>query len=257
MKPTKEDVSRQFGKNARSYALSAGHAKGSDLQIVLQMLKPNPGMTVLDVATGAGHTAALIAPELGHVTAVDLAPEMIAETLKLFASRQIANATAVVMDVEALAFADEIFDAVTCRIAPHHFLDIEKAIREIARVTKRGGCFVLEDSYSPQAKRLDDFINGVERLRDPTHIRSYTKIEWRRMLRQAGLKVIRVRNYRKSHNIAEWMDHAGLDDEGKKQVLATFANAPDWARKRYEIVCEDGIPVSYTDDKLILRALKD
>lgn len=137
MTTTKDDVKRQFGANAQKYAVSKTHAEGSDLQIVFSFLNPQPHMRVLDVATGAGHTTALIAPAVAHVTASDLAPEMIAETAKLFASKGLTNADAVVSDVEALAFADASFDAVTCRIAPHHFMDIEKALSEIARFHAR------------------------------------------------------------------------------------------------------------------------
>lgn len=253
---TKEEVSRQFGKNARQYALSPGHARGADLKIVFDLLKPEPFMRVLDVATGAGHTAAMVAPYVKHVTAVDLAQGMIDETEKLFAERGIANADARVMDVEALQFPDASFDAVTCRIAPHHFIDIGKAVSEISRVLKQGGIFVLEDSCAPGAKRLDRFINDLERIRDHTHVRSYTKAQWKAMLYQCGLFVTVTRNYRKTHDVTEWMDHVSLDEDGRKLTLAAFAAAPDWARKHFKIVFEGDRAVSYTDDKVILKAVK-
>ncbi len=256
MKPTKQDVSRQFGKNAHNYATSAGHARGSDLAMVVDQLKAEESMTVLDVATGAGHTACAVAPLVKHVVAVDLASEMVAETKGLASAKALDNVDALVMDVEALAFADESFDAVTCRIAPHHFLDIEKAVSEIARVIKQGGVFVLEDSISPASSRLDRFINEVETLRDPTHVRSYTKAQWKDMLESAGFRVEMTRKYRKTHNIAQWMDMAGLDAEGKQKVLAYFRGASTKAVRHYQVTFEGDLPVSYTDDKIILRAVK-
>lgn len=256
MTTTKDDVRRQFGDNAAKYAASKTHALGSDLQIVLSYLDPHPTMRVLDVATGAGHTAATIAPAVAHVTASDLSPEMIEQTIKLFAEKGLTNADAVVADVEALDFSDSYFDAVTCRIAPHHFLDIEKAIAEIARVLKPGGLFILEDSVSPPSKRLDRFVNSLEKLRDRTHIRAYTKREWRRMLIGAGFRVARAEIYRKTHNIDDWMSNAGCSEELKKEVRAMFLQAPPVAKEHYAIEIADGKPVSYTDDKLILKAIK-
>lgn len=256
MTTTKDDVKRQFGANAHRYAASQTHAHGSDLQIVFSFLNPQPHMRVLDVATGAGHTAASIAPAVAHVTACDLSPEMIAETAKLFASKGLNNADAVVTDVEALAFSDASFDAVTCRIAPHHFLDIKKALAEIARVLKPAGVFVLEDSFSPQSKRLDRFINTLEKLRDPTHIRAYTKREWSRMLIEAGFKVARMENYRKTHNIEDWMSNSGCSEELKSSVRAMFVQAPAAAHDHYAIEIEDGKPIRYTDDKVIVKAVK-
>lgn len=84
---TKEAVARQFGRAARAYATSAGHAQGSDLAIVLSLLNPQSRWRVLDVATGAGHTALAVAPHVEHVIATDLAPEMIDEARSLAAAR--------------------------------------------------------------------------------------------------------------------------------------------------------------------------
>ncbi len=256
MTTTKDDVKRQFGANAHNYAVSKTHSQGSDLQIVFSVLDPQPHMHVLDVATGAGHTAATIAPAVARVTACDLSSEMIAETVKLFASKGLSNADAVVSDVEALVFPDASFDAVTCRIAPHHFLDINKALSEIARVLKPSGVFVLEDSFSPQEKRLDRFINTLEKLRDPTHVRAYTKREWRRMLIEAAFNVTRMETYRKTHDIEDWMTHSGCSEELKTSVRAMFVGAPEAARLHYAIEVEGGTPVRYTDDKVIVRSIK-
>ncbi len=254
--PTKKDVAQQFGRNAANYSKSKTHSQGSDLTIILQLLKPQSHWKVLDVATGAGHTAALIAPVVSHVVASDLTAEMIAETKKLFEARGIANATAEVMDAEALSYPDESFDAVTCRIAPHHFTNVPKALREIARVLPSGGTFVLEDSVAPQSRRLDQWINDLERLRDPTHVRSYTKSEWRAMLTDAGFAVHKAVNYRKRHNIAEWMKIAGLGDDKEALVLREFLLAPMWAREHYELEFDQVTPLAYTDDKAVFKAVK-
>lgn len=70
----KADVARQFGRTSHNYAVSPGHAQGNNLAILLRLLEPQPDMHVLDVATGAGHTASAVAPHVRLVTAVDLTP---------------------------------------------------------------------------------------------------------------------------------------------------------------------------------------
>ncbi len=254
--PTKKDVAQQFGRNAANYSKSNTHSQGSDLTIIMRLLNPQSHWKVLDVATGAGHTAALIAPVVKELVASDLTPEMIEETKKLFASRGITNATAEVMDAEALGYPNASFDAVTCRIAPHHFTNVPKALSEIARVLPSGGVFVLEDSVSPQSKRLDQWINDLDRMRDPTHVRSYTKSEWRNMLNDAGFAVHKAVNYRKRHNIAEWMKTAGLDEDKQAIVMREFLLAPLWARDHYELEFDQVTPLAYTDDKAIFKAVR-
>lgn len=254
---TKDDVARQFGRQSKLYATSAGHAAGADLAIVVQLLKARPDMVVLDVATGAGHTAAAVAPLVARVVATDLTPEMVAESKALFARKGITHASAVVHDAESLGFADATFDAVTCRIAPHHFLDIKRAIAEIARVLKPGGVFILEDNVAPQSKRFDGFINTVEKLRDPTHVRSYTVAEWRAMLEEAGLPVERVRHYRKTHDVPDWIGRSGIDSAMADAVYAAFAAADKVTRRHFKIALDEtGRATTFTDDKVILRAAK-
>lgn len=255
---TKSDTARQFGKQAALYASSAGHAAGADLSIVVQLLQAQPSWRVLDVATGAGHTAAAVAPLVSSVVATDLTPEMVQQAAKLFATRSLSNASAEVHDVEALNFPDASFDAVTCRIAPHHFLDIRKACSEIARVLKQGGVFVLEDNVAPSSPRFDAWVNTVERLRDPTHIRSYTVAQWREMLATAGLRVERVRHYRKTHDVAEWIGRSGISEEQIACVYRAFADAAKVTRNHFRIRFDDatGRATTFTDDKVILRARK-
>lgn len=256
MTVTKDDVARQFGRTAEAYATSAGHAKGADLALLVGLLAPDPEMRVLDVATGAGHTAAAIAPHVREVVATDLAPQMIERTCELAAARGLSNLTAQVMDVEALDFPDHSFDAVTCRIAPHHFLDIQQAVREMARVLRPGGQFALEDSCAPADPVLDRFINGVERLRDATHQRSYSEAEWRAMLDAAGLEVTRAELYRKTHDVADWLARAAIDPDAAERVYAAFASAPPQARAYFALQFADERATSFTDDKLLLCAEK-
>lgn len=256
MTVTKDDVARQFGRMAHAYATSPGHAAGADLTLLVGLLDLRPEMTVLDVATGAGHTAAALAPHVREVVATDLAPQMIERTRALAASRGLANVRALVQDVEALDFPANSFDVVSCRIAPHHFLAIEKALGEIARVLRPGGQFALEDSCAPADSTLDAFINAVEKLRDGTHLRNYTEAEWRAMLGAAGFEIVRRETYRKTHDVAEWIERAGIDAATAEQVYAAFDAASPRAREYFALQFTDGRVVSFTDDKLLLRAEK-
>ncbi len=252
----KQEVSDRFGKHADSYATNKGHAEGGDLAIILDMLKPQAHWNVLDIATGGGHTAALVAPHVAQVVASDLSQGMLTAAAKVFAARQLTNVVTVLTDVESLAFADQSFDAVTCRIAPHHFLNIEAAIAEMARVLKPGGVLLIEDNIAPQAARLDRFINTLEVMRDSTHVRSYTNREWRTMLRAAGFNVTRMRDYRKTHDIADWTGRSDLSIDQQKKLAIFLLAAPQWARRHFLIEYTDNCAVSFTDDKVILKAVK-
>ena len=102
-----------------------------------------PGQRILDVACGPGTAtiaAARAAGPSGKVVGVDLSPGM----LKIAASRA-ASAEAIPaieyreMNAESLDFPDDCFDAVICQLGLMLFAKPEMALREMARVVKKGG----------------------------------------------------------------------------------------------------------------------
>jgi ubiquinone/menaquinone biosynthesis C-methylase UbiE len=182
-------VQSQFGPAAASYTTSAVHGDKDALRRVVQLTQPCRHDAALDVATGAGHTALALAPHVASVVAYDLTEQMLAETRRNAAAQGITNVATRQGAAEELPFAYASFDIVTVRHAPHHFADIRRAVREMARVAKPGARVVIVDSMSPEDASLDVQWNHIERLRDPSHVRNYRPSEWRAMLEEARLEI--------------------------------------------------------------------
>lgn len=112
-----------------------------------------PGMRVLDVACGPGEPAMTAAARVkeggGTVTAIDLAPEMVAATQQR-AARLGLPVTAQVMDAEHLAFDDATFDAVTCRFGLMFTSSPARAAASIRSVLRRGGRFATSAWDGPE-----------------------------------------------------------------------------------------------------------
>ena len=70
---------QKFGAASTDCAASAVHAKGGSLARLMELVDPKPSWRVLDVATGAGHTALAFAPRVAKVTASDITDQMFAE----------------------------------------------------------------------------------------------------------------------------------------------------------------------------------
>jgi hypothetical protein len=49
---------------------------------------------------------------------------------------------------------------------------------------------LVVDTTVPEDGRLDEEINAIEKLRDPSHVRNYRPSEWKAMLEAAGLSVV-------------------------------------------------------------------
>ncbi len=71
-------VQEQFGRSADAYVASAGHAGGDDLERLVAWGRSYQPQRLLDVATGAGHTALAFAGFVERVCAFDLTSPMLA-----------------------------------------------------------------------------------------------------------------------------------------------------------------------------------
>jgi ubiquinone/menaquinone biosynthesis C-methylase UbiE len=202
--PMSRSLSQEhFGRTAAHYLTSAPHAKGASLDRMVTLAQPQPAWRILDVATGAGHTAYAFAPHVARVWATDITDEMLNVVRGEIARRGIANVRVAHAKAEALPFEDQSFDLVTCRIAPHHFESIEKFLAETRRVLKDGGMLALVDNVVP-AGTVGDYVNAFERFRDPSHLRAWTMAEWRAALAGADFAIVHEEEIEKDMEFASW-----------------------------------------------------
>lgn len=182
----KTAVRQQFSHVAASYATSTVHAGGVDLEAMLAAASLGGDERVLDAGSGAGHTALAFAPCVAEVVAVDLSDAMLEQGRRLAAERGLGNVAFQRGDVERLDAPDASFDLVTSRYSAHHYPRPLQALREIRRVLRPGGAFLLVDVVSPDGPAQDTFLNAIELLRDPSHVRDQTAAQWLAMLAATG-----------------------------------------------------------------------
>ncbi len=103
--------------------------------------------------------------------------------------------SAYVADSENIPFAENIFNIVTMRQTLEHMPDPLKTLREIFRVTKRGGIIVVEvpNFRSMGVKILKDRWSGIDVPRHLFHFSTDTLIK---MLEKAGFKVMASHKWR-------------------------------------------------------------
>ena len=113
-------------------------AEGRDAKdVVLETVaEADPVDPILDVGCGPGDFADRLRTELRlRVVAADLSPEMVRRTR----SRGV---EAIVADVQNLPFADASFGCVVANWMLYHVPDVDRALAEVRRVLKPGGCLV-------------------------------------------------------------------------------------------------------------------
>lgn len=252
----KSDVQKQFGSTARSYVTSEIHQKGKDLQLLLAISEITGEENLLDIATGGGHTANLFAPHVKHVTALDLTQPMLQEAEKFIKGNGHKNVEFVQGDAEQLPFSDQTFDIVTCRIAPHHFPNIEKFIDEAYRVLKNEGYFLLDDNVTPESDEQDQFYNTVEKLRDYSHFRAWKKTEWLKMLELQGFLVEELYRFEKTFEFDSWCNRMKLSKTSKDEITNLMLNSSQEIKKRFHIITIDQSILSFKGEAIIIKARK-
>jgi ubiquinone/menaquinone biosynthesis C-methylase UbiE len=167
------------------------HPGGLDLtRRLARTLRLRPGQRVLDVASGPGATAVLLAEEFGvEVDGVDLGERSVERARAGAAERGVGGRVRFhVGDAERLPFDDGTFDAVVCECAFCTFPAKGAAAAEFARVLRPGGRLGLTDVTLDPARldpELATLVGYVACLADARPAGEYEAI-----LAAAGLRTI-------------------------------------------------------------------
>ena len=233
----KQRVQQQFGNKAADYAESAVHAQGSSLTRLIELTEPQADWVVLDVATGAGHTAHIFAPRVERVIASDLTPQMLPKARELAQIRGLVNLTVSAADAESLPYVRDTFDLLTCRLGAHHFPDVTAFVHEAARVLKQGGLLAVTDNVAPGSTRSDRkarllqaagrYMNAFEKLRDPSHQRFLSLFEWRQQFYSAGFALLHEENTKKAIDFVDYVARSGVIGDDVVRLRAMLVQAPE------------------------------
>ncbi|MDQ0256870.1 ubiquinone/menaquinone biosynthesis C-methylase UbiE [Evansella vedderi] len=253
---TKSNVQKQFGKNANAYVTSNIHRLGNDLQKLVEITNTNGQEIVLDIATGGGHVANALAPHVKQVTALDITKEMLQEAEKFIKSNGHTNVDFVEGNGEKLPFSSNSFHIVTCRIAPHHFTNIDSFVSEVARVLIPGGQFLLDDNVAPEDNELDMFYNTVEKKRDYSHYRAWKKTEWIKLLEEKGFVIEELHRFEKTFIFEDWCNRMQLHHQEKEALEQFMLDAPLKAKHHFQIKENDKQIISFQGEAVLIKAVK-
>jgi ubiquinone/menaquinone biosynthesis C-methylase UbiE len=162
---------------------------------------PQPGMKILDLASGTGEPGISLAQRVGPdgtVTAVDLSAELLELAAQRALKKNLQNFFTQQADAHNLPFSDKNFDLATCRFGVMFFGDVKHALAELQRVLKPGvrACFVVwgsfEQPYWQTTMKIVHRFVGGELLEpgggDPFRFSATNSLS--ETLRSAGFKAV-------------------------------------------------------------------
>lgn len=177
-----------FEGRAPSWQEEDSPSRHRGVRALLPLFGLSSGQRVLDVATGTGILLPYLAREVGpsgKLVALDFALGMLARVNRDGLSSPLALLQA---DAQAMPFKGEAFDRVICFSAFPHFGEKESALREMARVLKRGGLLTIAHLGSHEEINLRHRHAGGPVARDSLPPPQATG----ELLSRAGLRPLRL-----------------------------------------------------------------
>lgn len=246
---------RMFGAQAPVYATSQVHVRDASLDALRRLAGPGPYRWAVDLGTGAGFTAFAMSTCARRVLATDLTRPMLEQARRLGGERKLGNLTLVQTPAEALPFASESLDLVTCRVACHHFADLDQALDEVRRVLRPGGALVVADSVAPEDDAVSRWMNDVELRRDFSHVQNRKVSRWETMLATRDLSIAGQETVRIHLEFNDWVARTATPQAEAQALRRDFLEAGPSVRQAFQIQ-PAGDDIHFSWPCLVFRAVK-
>lgn len=209
--------------------------RGSLTTKMIEMLSLSGNEWVLDVATGTGRVARPVSKHIktGRIVGVDQALAMLdvghQHKDPISSYSQSAGAA------DALPLKSNSFDRAFVSFSLHHFGNASGVVKEVIRVLKGGGRFVVLDPIIEEAKdavdaALEAKINQVFRRTHGPEFRFHTASSIQRLLSKAGYRIRRTNILSYSFN-QEGMDGIPTGRHWLEAALELEKEAPELAER--------------------------
>lgn len=151
----KEQVTQMFDTISNEYdGLNRVISFGIDIKWrkkVVEIIKQQQPKTILDIATGTGDLAINLAETSAEkIIGLDISPGMLGVGKEKVKAKQLDNRIDMIIgDSENMPFKDNTFDAITVAFGVRNFETLENGLKDILRVLKPGGTFVILETSVP------------------------------------------------------------------------------------------------------------
>jgi ubiquinone/menaquinone biosynthesis C-methylase UbiE len=156
---------------------------------VARLARIEPGMRVLDVATGTGAQARAFAEAGADVVGIDLSPRMLAIARRKSRGSSIEYVEG---DATGLSRPNACFDAACVSFALHEMPATirAKVVAELARVTRPGGTIVIVDYTRPRHRVWRFVVEHVIAVFERAPYREFLQSDLNQLLARSGIAVV-------------------------------------------------------------------
>ena len=167
---------------------------------VVSLLDIKESICVLDIGCGTGWALGQIAKLVdgkGSFYGIDLSAKMIEKAKENFKEQkqfQFMKANA-----ESIPLEDNKFDVIICTNSFHHYLNPDKALKEMYRLLKaEGKVYILDPTVDMWILKI---VSKLIKLLDPSQVKLYSTKEFKELIIGSGLMYVGRRKIRMQQKV--------------------------------------------------------
>ena len=167
---------------------------------VVSLLDIKENICVLDIGCGTGWALGQIAKLVdgkGSFYGIDLSAKMIEKAKESFKEQkqfQFMKANA-----ESIPLEDNKFDVIICTNSFHHYLNPDKALKEMYRLLKaEGKVYILDPTVDMWILKI---VSKLIKLLDPSQVKLYSTKEFKELIIGSGLMYVGRRKIRMQQKV--------------------------------------------------------
>lgn len=226
---------QQYQEKSEAYLQSTVHAQGIEFAKMREAVLRYPQAQVLDLGCGGGHVSYQVAAVAERVIAYDLCAEMVELVLQQAQQKALHNIQGKVGAAEQLDFPDQHFDIVISRYSAHHWHNLGQAMQEIHRVLKPHGRVIFFDVIGSADPILDTFLQTIEMIRDPSHVRDYSVAEWTGIAEYHGFHLETIEKQSLQLDFQAWVERMQTPAASVATIRELQQKVSDHVRRYYQI----------------------
>jgi len=206
-----ELVRDRFTRTAEVFGNAVMQTRAIEAEILAEMVAAKKTDCAVDLACGTGALALTFARHIRWITGLDLTQAMLAVAQRAAREANARNITFALGNAQDIPFPDASLDLALSSYEMHTVQEPGRVIGEMARVLKRGGRAGIIDIFVQEDPQSAEMHDRIERVRDPSHVRTLAKSEFASLFAANRLRITGAHVEEHPATFDQWMHNAGRE----------------------------------------------
>jgi ubiquinone/menaquinone biosynthesis C-methylase UbiE len=211
-------VRDQFTRTAEVFGNAVMQTRAAEAEILAQMVAAKKSDWAVDLACGTGALALAFARHVHWIIGLDLTPAMLALAQRTAQEANARNVAFALGNAQYIPFPDASLDITLSSYALHHVPEPGRVIGEMSRVLKRGGRAGIIDIFVEEDPRRAEMHDRIERVRDPSHVRTLARSEFASLFAAHRLRITGTHVEELTLDFDQWMHRAGREPSDPEYI---------------------------------------